>query len=86
MSKGQDALKGKNVLVPTGQKVGIHMSRTSSDGDEMHVQILTEDGKNLVRVAVLMSDVGNLITGVANTPCRVVRWVSGDKEEPKRNV
>jgi hypothetical protein len=52
----------------------IQVARTSRSGDADEVQVELVKGETHIRVALTMEQFGNLMTGSAHVPCRVVRW------------
>jgi hypothetical protein len=57
----------------------IQVARTSTRGDVDEVQVELVKGKTHIRVALTMEQFGNLMTGSAHVPCKVVRWHMEDK-------
>ena len=57
----------------------IQVARTSTSGDVDEVQVELVKGKSHIRVALTMESFGNLMSGAAHVPCKVVRWRVEDK-------
>jgi len=57
----------------------IQVARTSRSGDAEEVQVEIIRGESHIRVALTMEEFGNLMSGAAHVPCRVVRWRIGDE-------